>query len=42
LEGLNKADQIKKLKKGGLSDEDIKKLKYEKDRIEAIMKLKND
>ena len=42
LESLNKADQIKKLKKGGLSDEDIKKLKYEKDRIEAIMKLKKD
>jgi len=42
LESLNKADQIEKLKKGGLSDEDIKKLKYEKDRIEAIMKLKND
>jgi len=41
LKDLNKADQVKKLKNAGLSDSEIKKLKYEKDRVEALVKLQN-
>ena len=40
LYGLNKSEQIKELKKLGLSSSDIKNLRYEHKRVEKIKELR--
>ena len=36
---LTKKEQVDKLEKFGVSDKDIKKLKYEEDRVKKLMEL---
>lgn len=42
LYDLNKAEQVKVLKDLGLSKKEVKDLKYEEDRVQAILDLSNE